>query len=246
MSSKVNNLADLLDSLQENIICDESEQVWQLLTQLREKTKSGEKIHIDIILDNCSIELTADLILTDFLLRNDFVSEITLHAKAYSWFISDVTKFEFDFLLKQLNSSNSIVVDKFVKRIRGYLESGRVKLEHENIFWTLPHSYDEMTDVASDLYQNFAQKSSLVVFKGDLNYRKLIGDLDWPFDTRLKKAARRFQPANVCAIRTVKADLIAGIDLNNERYLKVVEIYEGTRKWMNTGDYGTIQFYSNN
>lgn len=245
MSSKVSNLADLLDSLQENIICDESEQVWQHLTHLREKTQSGQKINIDIVLDNCSIELTADLILCDFLLRNEFVSTITLHAKAYSWFISDVTKFEFDFQLGQLSSSNSLIVARFVQRIREYLADGRVKLEHENMFWTLPHSYDEMVDVACELYQHFVRTSSLVIFKGDLNYRKLIGDLDWPFDTRLKKAARRFQPTCVCAIRTVKADLIAGIDLNNERFLRVVEMYEGTRKWMNTGDYGTIQFYTN-
>lgn len=245
VSAKVNNLADLLDSLQENILCDQSEQVWRLLNDLREQCKSGKRISIDIVLDNCSIELTADLILCDFLLRNEFVSAITLHAKAYSWFISDVTKTEFDFLLRQLASSNSLVIANFVKRMHAYLADGRVRLEHDHMFWTLPHSFDEMIDVAPDLYQRLAETSSLVLLKGDLNYRKLIGDLDWPFETELKVAARRFQPTNVCTIRTVKADLIAGLDLKHKRYLEVLKKYEGSRKWMNTGDYGTIQFYSN-
>lgn len=246
VSDKVNNLAELLDSFQSNILCDDTEQIWNLLKKFRNyQHKKTHHNRIDIVLDNCSIELAADLILCDFLLRNEFISSITLHAKAFSWFISDVTKTEFDFLLRQFDSSNSLVIANFMKRIRSYLADGRMRLEHDHMFWTLPYSYDRMPEKAPDLYQKFLESSSLVIFKGDLNYRKLIADLDWPFDTKLKTAARQFQPANVCAIRTIKADLIAGLDLTNPKYLDVIKMFGSSRKWMNTGDYGIIQFYTN-
>jgi hypothetical protein len=242
VSSKIKNLIDLLDSFKDNIICDESELLWNYLIELKDKNAT-QNISIDIVLDNCSIELASDLILCDYLFRNNFVSKITLHAKAWSWFISDVTKYEFDFLLKQLQSSNSIVLDKFVKRIKGYMSESKLVLEHENPFWTLPYSYDKMEKIAPDLYAYFKRSSSLVLFKGDLNYRKLIGDLNWPFDTPLKQAVREFLPTNICAFRTIKADLIAGLDLTNERVVRVQKEFAGSTSWMNTGDYGIIQFF---
>ena len=245
VSDKVKNLVELLDSFQENIICDESNLVWRYLNELKEKTSKGEKISIDIVLDNCSIELASDFVFCDFLLRNEFVSSITLHAKAYSWFISDVTEKEFDLLLKQLQSSNSIVVNNFLKRFKAYLSDSKIKLEHKHQFWTSPYSFDKMPTIAPELYRHFCEESSLVFLKGDLNYRKLIGDLDWPFNTELKKATRDFQPTGVCAIRTLKADLLAGVDLNNERYLSASKKFDEKNKWMVTGDYGVIQFYSN-
>ena len=242
VSHKIENLISLFESFEANIICDESEFFWNYLIELKIKNTT-QKISIDIVLDNCSIELASDLVLCDYLLRNNFVNQITLHAKAWSWFVSDVTKHEFDFLLKQIQSSNSMVIDQFLKRIKGYMRESKLTLQHEHSFWTLPYSYDKMEKIAPDLYENFKKTSSLIIFKGDLNYRKLIGDLNWPYDTPLKQAVRRFLPTNICAFRTIKADLIAGLDLNNERVLKVQNEFAGSTSWMNTGDYGIIQFF---
>ncbi len=86
VSSKVNNLVDLLGSFEDCILSDHSVELWDYLKKCQimdNKTK-----RIDIVLDNCSIELASDLILCDFLLRNNFVDQIYLHAKAYYWFIS--------------------------------------------------------------------------------------------------------------------------------------------------------------
>ena len=78
-----------------------------------------------------------------------------------------------------------------------------------------------------------------------MNYRKLIGDLNWPHDTPLAQAVRTFRPTAFCAVRTCKADLIANLNVNietNANYAKLLKSYPNTNKWMNTGDYGVIQF----
>jgi len=72
----------------------------------------------------------------------------------------------------------------------------------------------------------------------------LIGDLNWPYDTSLDIAVREFKPTNLCAVRTLKADLVANLDTDetrNENYRKLKEKYPTGNEWMNTGDYGVIQ-----
>ena len=103
-----------------------------------------------------------------------------------------------------------------------------------------------MHEKAPELYKELSDKSSLVLLKGDLNYRKLIGDLNWPFETPLKVAVRGFLPATLCAIRTLKSDLVANLDTNEETNpnygLMKSQNTDGTLKWMTTGNYGLIQF----
>jgi hypothetical protein len=246
VSAKVDNLIEILDSMKENILCNHIEEMWTFLNDLKEKNKASP-VSIDIVLDNCAIELAADLTLCDFLLRNNFVSKITLHAKAFYWFVSDVVKSDFDFLLRQIASSNSLVLNQFLKRFKSYINDSppRLTLEHEDLFWTSSYSFDSMKQVAPHLYKHFNENSSLVIFKGDLNYRKLISDLDWPFETPLKEAVRGFLPTSLCAVRCIKSDLIANLDTNllsNENYASVKSKFkEGDNKWMVTGDYGVIQ-----
>ena len=48
-------------------------------------------------------------------------------------------------------------------------------------FYSLGRPFHEMKDHTPELYQQLRTESSLVVFKGDLNYRKLVGDLNWEY-----------------------------------------------------------------
>ena len=242
MSSKVKNLIDLLESFKENIICDHTQQLWNHLNALKNQRQTGKKIRIDIVLDNCAIELASDLVFCDFLLRNEYVDEIRLHPKAYQWFISDVCRNDFKNLLRQIQSDNSLAVNKFYSRINNYMNESRLVLEEAHQFWTSPYAFNVMEKKAADLYTDFKQNSSFILLKGDLNYRKLIGDLNWPYDTPLSDAAREFKPTSFCAVRTLKADLCAHLLPSNSNYAKVMKLYPDSNKWMNTGDYGVIQF----
>ncbi len=138
--------------------------MWKFLNELKSK-RSNEPIRIDLVLDNCGIELASDLILCDFLLRYEFVDKIILHAKAFSWFISDVTKQDYDLLIRQFQSENSIYTNNLQQRLIKYQEEKKLLIDHENKFWTLSHSFDKMKQVAPDLYSDL-ENSSLVILKG--------------------------------------------------------------------------------
>ena len=53
--------------------------------------------------------------------------------------------------------------------------------------------------------------SGLLLLKGDLNYRKLVRDLEWPPTTPLQTALGSFLPAPLVALRTCKSDAIVGL-----------------------------------
>jgi hypothetical protein len=246
-SSKTSNLIELLDSFKENILCDNTEPLWTYLTSLKEQRGvSNRRRRIDIVLDNCSIELAADLILCDFLLRNDLADEIKLHGKAFYWFVSDVTRADFDQLLLQIQSANSIVLGKFAHRMHTYLAESKLHVDFSNSFWTSPHAFSQMRRVAPQLYTEMELNSSLVIMKGDLNYRKLLGDLDWPFDMPLGKVTGGFLPTSLCAVRTLKSDLVACLDTNETTNPRYGRVDKSTSKWMTSGDYGIIQFLDAN
>ena len=63
--------------------------------------------------------------------------------------------------------------------------------------------FSYLKTVAPGLYKEFESTSRLVIFKGDLNYRKLVGDLDWNPTTSFGIALQGFHPAPIVALRTL-------------------------------------------
>ena len=109
VSSKVKNLVDLLESFEDCILSDHSVELWDYLKKCQIMDNKSKRI--DIVLDNCSIELASDLILCDFLLRNNLVDQIYLHAKAYYWFISGL---KISFLFSKLDII--LIILAYIKR----------------------------------------------------------------------------------------------------------------------------------
>ena len=190
---------------------------------------------MDIVLDNAGFELFTDLCLAEFLVASGIVQRIVLHPKSFPWFVSDVTQTDIDWTLDQLATSN----DEFLARI-GKLWKDRFinktfSVFHNN-FWTLPYDYVQMQSEAPGLYKELG-KSNLILFKGDLNYRKLARDRKWnpttPFDTALDQ----FQPAPLVALRTLKCDLVVGLKPGQAE-----EAQRKSEKWMLTGDFGVVQY----
>jgi len=114
------------------------------------------------------------------------------------------------------------------------LKDGSWTLE-EDSYWTEPFDYAEMKIIRPSLYDKLSE-SLLVIIKGDLNYSKLMGDLNWKYDTSFKQALQGFQPTNLLSLRTIKSDICVGLPIG-----KVEELKKEDLKWMYKGRFGLIQ-----
>lgn len=236
-NSQINSPLDSLDSLQPFILVDDSNKIWSTLIsaqKLPEKTAAGR---VDIILDNAGFELVTDLVFADFLVSAGLAREVHFHGKSFPWFVSDVTVKDFWWTIRQTMAVNHRWMSKSGAQWQNYLKKGTWSY-HDHPFWTQPHEFCDMATDAPDLYATL-EGSDLVLFKGDLNYRKLTGDREWDHTVVFDTALRGFGPAPLCSLRTLKANVQVGLQQGQGEKLSSQD-----PDWMTTGKYAVIQFYS--
>ncbi|KZT24930.1 DUF89 domain-containing protein [Neolentinus lepideus HHB14362 ss-1] len=106
-------------------------------------------------------------------------------------------------------------------------------------FWTGPWPYWEMKMKGAAVWERL-RGSGLVVFKGDLNYRKLTGDIRWPAHTTFEEAIGPLVGSfPILSLRTSKADVVVGVDKEVAQRLD-----ESGEKWRVNGKYALISFAS--
>ncbi|KAG8039985.1 hypothetical protein G9C98_001503 [Cotesia typhae] len=230
---KIEDMVDQTKTLDENILIDHSDLIWTRLNHFHADYKDTT---IDIVLDNAGYELFTDFCIAAFLIENDFAKKIRFHVKSIPWFVSDVTERDLFWTIDTMKNSNHKNLMKLGHRCSKYLEDNKWTVEIES-FWTEPYDFSQMKVESLQLYNKLSE-AILIIFKGDLNYRKLMGDINWDYETDLKTALRGFQPTNIVALRTVKADLIVGVP-----HKKVNELFSKQENWMETGQYGLIHSY---
>lgn len=230
---------DSLNSLQPFILVDDSGLVWSTLNSSQRLVESGKNaaVRMDIVLDNAGFELVTDLVLADFLVSSGLVQHVHFHGKSFPWFVSDVTANDFQWTIRQTMATNHKWMSKSGYQWQSYLKEG-VWCYHDHPFWTQPHEFCDMAADAPDLYATL-QEADLVLFKGDLNYRKLTGDRDWDHTVAFSSALRGFGPAPLCSLRTLKANVQVGLQPGQGEKLTSQE-----PTWMTSGKYAIIQFYS--
>ncbi|XP_053685306.1 damage-control phosphatase ARMT1-like [Sabethes cyaneus] len=220
----------LLASLDSFIVSDHTDAIWNCV-----RNNKGKEI--DIINDNSGYELFTDLCLADFIIEHQLARRINFNVKAIPWYISDVTPKDMQWTLDTLSAHENALVAAFGQRLKARFEEGSLNLKTVDNFWTSPVEFYRMKEISPSLHDDLAQ-SSLLIFKGDLNYRKLLGDFNFPYTTPFREALRGFEPTNLCTLRTVKADLICGLP---EEGL-AEQLFAKDDRWMVTGEYGVIQF----
>ncbi|KAK7056526.1 hypothetical protein SK128_024903, partial [Halocaridina rubra] len=186
-----------------------------------------------LVLDNAGFELVSDLCFMAFLTEAGLATNVTIHPKTKPWFVSDTVYRDIVWTidtLKEVGGSSGEIANKW----SNYFATGRWKIR-QNKFWTTHHDFASMNDVEPDLHAELA-KASLIIFKGDLNYRKLTGDLNWPTHTSFKHALRGFCPAPVVTVRTAKGGPVVGLAPGVAERIAAI-----SPDWNISGDYGVIQ-----
>ncbi|KAH9287297.1 Protein-glutamate O-methyltransferase [Echinococcus granulosus] len=181
-----------------------------------------------LVMDNTAPEMFADLVLGEFLLGAGLAERIVFMPKIMPWFVSDATQFDFDWLLKEAlpacGVSRKLAV--WAGRWSQRFHEGSFAVEL-HAFWTLPFGYNELQTRSPDLYCRLTTDCNVVIFKGDLNYRKLLEDRLWAPDSQEDKttAFRRCFPNSLppddgggrgsqpllVALRVAKSDVAVGL-----------------------------------
>jgi hypothetical protein len=214
------------EALRGRILADHTDKIVEHIMSL---TAAGARI--DLVLDNAGFELVTDLLFADYLLTSNSTHTLCLHPKAYPIFVSDVIPPDLDWTLDHLGASGSQALQASVTRLREHQRDDRLRI-CEDVFWTSPLSMWEMpATLRTDL-----AKSDLVVFKGDMNYRRLLGDRHWGYEVPFEDIMGYF-PAPVAAIRTLKAEVVCGLNPG-----QADETTAKDPEWMVNGQWGVIQF----
>lgn len=214
--------------------------IWSTLTSAQRRARPEETAsagRVDIVLDNAGFELVTDLVFADFLVSAGLAREVRFHGKSFPWFVSDVTAKDFLWTIRQTMAVNHRWMSKSGAQWQSHLKKGKWSY-HDHPFWTQPHEFCDMAADAPDLYATL-EGSDLVLFKGDLNYRKLTGDRDWEHTVGFDAALRGFGPAPLCSLRTLKANVQVGLQPGQGEKLSSQD-----PDWMTTGKYAVIQFHS--
>lgn len=121
---------------------------------------------IHIVVDNAGFELFTDLVLADGLLAGGWASSVVLQCKSHPTFVSDAMAKDVAWAVAEVGRSAVPATAAVGRRWAGHLDAGRLVLvEHD--FWVQPSAFWEMD---AGLRQTLGE-ASLVVVKGDANYR---------------------------------------------------------------------------
>ncbi|XP_070490902.1 damage-control phosphatase ARMT1-like [Chironomus tepperi] len=222
-----------IEKYNNDLLIDQTQDIWKCISVEKE-----DKV-VDIISDNSGFELLSDLVLCDFIIHHKLAKKIRFRVKAIPWFISDVLPKDFHYTLTELEKSQDPILKEAGLKWNGYVKSGQFELiEPADHFFTSGYEFYKMEKISPSLYQSIAE-SHLAIFKGDLNYRKLLGDVNWDPTNDFRTALNQFEPTNLCTLRTIKADLVCGLKAG-----QFEELWEKDERWMSTGQYGVIQFIS--
>jgi hypothetical protein len=198
---------------------DDSERLWELLD-------GGP---VTVVADNSARELLADLALIDHLLASGRAAEVSLLVKPQPYYMSDATPSDVLACLDRMTRAPGEAA-RIGHRLGQALRDDRIRL------WTHPFAcaplpYEEMPD---DLRGEFAG-STVTILKGDLNYRRLVDDRYWPATTPFADVTAYF-PGPVAALRTVKSDVVVGLDPQT-----VAELDAADPSWRISGTHAVIQ-----
>ncbi|RDD86231.1 damage-control phosphatase ARMT1 family protein [Streptomyces parvulus] len=205
------------------LVCDDADALRSLLDVPGPRT-------LCLVADNAGRELVPDLLLVSHLLAEGRVDRAVLHLKPHPYYVSDATPADLLDALRRLTAADG-TAGTYGRRLWTALREGRVTVR-AHPFSCAPLPYADMPD---DLRAEFAA-ATVTVLKGDLNYRRLVGDRWWPPTTPFADATAYF-PGPVAALRTLKSDVVTGLTGTTVAALEA----GGDERWRTGGTHALIQ-----
>ncbi|KAG9031395.1 hypothetical protein FS842_004256 [Serendipita sp. 407] len=159
-----------------NVSTDIIDRLWAIISR-------ANGAGLDIVLGDSGQELFRDIAYADFLLQTGLASRVRLHGKRISYFVSEATKSDFEWLVRSLSDKKLFPVasHEYIESLRGRINTHRSagKLVFEDHpFWSTGYTFWDLPIQAPDLFRQLSLSNShLVLFKGELNYRKLTHNI---------------------------------------------------------------------
>ncbi|KAF4981876.1 hypothetical protein FZEAL_2396 [Fusarium zealandicum] len=242
---------------EKNILVNDLPKAYEILKKAQADGKKERRV--DFVLDNAGFELYVDMILAGYLLSSGLATQIVLRPKSIPWFVSDVLPSDFAGLLNAVANPRALYetpsedeelqgkspeplskeaeqdLQFLFQEWAGFHSEGELILR-PNRYWTAGGSFWRLPSENPELHEEL-KPAELIIFKGDLNYRKLTGDAWWPATTPFTEAIGPMGPSsglNVLSLRTCKADVVVGLPEGKDEELRMTEGGggdSGSRRW---------------
>ncbi len=215
-----------LEQANQHLLVDNSHKMLSVL-----EPQEGTQAVVDFLIDNAGFELVSDLAFADLLLSKGWTGEARFHVKAHPTFVSDAIQNDVEYTIDILSTSTNDVVRTLGERLQEHVKKARLTLQSD-FFWNSPLAFWDLPDRISAMFR----QAEMLISKGDANYRRLMGDRHWPFQTPFTDVVD-YLPVNLAALRTLKAEVVVGLSEDQIRKAKRKD-----PDWMVDGRWGVIQF----
>ena len=207
----------------------------------------GTELTINYLVDNAGVEFFSDLVLGYALLNHPelHVKKINYHVNVLPIFVSDTIENDLEHTIKTVeNAIKENIKEEDQNKFLSALSELNDMFDKEksqaeiipDFIWNMPTAYEDIAR-KKEIYMN---SETLLIIKGDLNYRRLCRDKTWHFKTKLEEITKYINSPTL-VIRSFKSDLV--LDYTRTRF------NENTQKdkdWRGKGKYGIITFMKKN
>ncbi|KAG7375602.1 hypothetical protein PHYPSEUDO_000503 [Phytophthora pseudosyringae] len=214
------------------LLVDHSDKTISYLEKKATELGNARNMGVEYINDNSGTELLLDLALADHLLAHEWCGKVTMNVKMEPMYVSDAIGADVHEHIAEMQSKmRAPEVQALGTRLAGYVQTEQLVV-HPDIFWNRYKFYWEMP---TELQSRLADEATLVIIKGDLNYRRLLGDRLWAPSTSINEVVPYF-PAAYVSFRTMKSTLVAGVPADI-----VQKLEQEDPKWRFNGKRAIIQ-----
>ena len=195
------------------------------------------KMELNYLVDNSGVEFFSDLCLACILL-SESVSKVYFHVNVLPIFVSDVIEDDFEHMVgiveryieNVIDTDKKIIYSEGLKMIKQMFVNQQAEMV-PSFIWNMPTPYKK---VESNI---FSERHSILIVKGDLNYRRLAEDNNWSYSKKLESLTKKYISCPTLVIRCFKSDLV--LDYKWKDYRRNMK---EDPDWRGGGEYGVVRF----